>query len=206
MCPFDAGHSGVSVLAGVRAYAVAAVTKGRSERMRWRWWRTAEEMATNFAKRHPPQSDAEFLKECGLPDDPSAEQVALAVRRSVASYGMVGAAHIRADHRMPGELEELSGWDSLDFVAWVIELERELGDVRIERVSFDRIPTPFSVRDLTRVVYEWCQRGRTQESVGYVPRAAFGPTVASARPAGTRSRSRSPARPRAPGPRTGAAG
>src|SRR5437879_4562457 len=95
---------------------------------RLRWWRMADEMAADFARLHPPQSDAEFLAECGLAAAPAA---ALAVRRSVASYGMVAADHIRPDHTYPGALEELSGWESLDFVAWIMELERELGGVRV---------------------------------------------------------------------------
>lgn len=119
--------------------------------MRLRWWRMADEMAADFARQHPPQSDAEFLAECGLPVNASA--TALAVRRSVASYGMVAAEHIRSGDSYPGTLESLSGWDSLDFLGWVIELERELGGARVELSWFDGLPSPFAVRDLAVAVH-----------------------------------------------------
>src|SRR5690606_40144572 len=111
----------------------------------------ADEMAADFARKHPAQSDAEFVAECGLAHNQAA---ALAVRRSVASYGLVAADHIRPDHDYPGALLELSGWDSLDFLAWIIELEREMGPgTRVERSWFHRLPSPFTVRDLAWAVH-----------------------------------------------------
>ncbi len=69
---------------------------------RLRWWRTADEMAADFASQHLAQSEDEFVAECGLADAPV---VALAVRRAVAAYGMVAADHIRAGHGYPGALQ-----------------------------------------------------------------------------------------------------
>ncbi len=120
--------------------------------MQVRWWRNAEEKASDFALRFPPQSDAVFLDECGLPADAESTSIALAVRRSVASYGAVTADCVRADHSYPGDLELLSGWDSLDFVGWVLELEREL-QVPVDGDWFRSLTHPFSVRDLARLVH-----------------------------------------------------
>jgi hypothetical protein len=120
--------------------------------MTLRWWRTADEMASDFARQFPARSDAEFLADCALPNDPNAERAALAVRRSVAIYGAVPPVHIYANHSYPGELESLSGWDSIDFVGWILELERELG-VDVDAKWFEKLPATFSVRDLAQIVY-----------------------------------------------------
>jgi hypothetical protein len=117
-----------------------------------RWWQTADEMAVLFAQRFPAQTDADFLAECKLGDNRGAVRIALAVRRSVARYGMVSPEHIRAGHSYPGELESLSGWDSLDFLAWLFELEREL-DQKINFEFVRHLRFPFTVRDLAQTVY-----------------------------------------------------
>jgi len=113
-------------------------------------------MAGDFARQRAPQSDTEFVVECQLPEDAEATRVALAVRRSVAKYGMIEASFIRAVDRYPDELIGLSGWDSIDFLGWIFELEHELGE-RVSSKWFDGLPDSFSVRDLARCVY----RGRT---------------------------------------------
>ena len=136
---------------------------------RLRWWRMADEMAADFATKYPAQSDAEFLAECGLADAPVA---ALAVRRSVATYGMVAPDHIRSGHGCPGALMELSGWDSLDFLEWVFELERELGPgARVERSWFDGLSSPVTVRDLAWAVHRRWPPGQPQDTEpGATPR------------------------------------
>src|SRR3954454_17356062 len=112
-----------------------------------RWWRTADEMAADFARTRSPQADADFLAECELPDDAEANRSAIAVRRSVAKYGMIDPTFIRATDRYPEELMALSGWDSIDCRGGVIELDDDLGEpVRSE--WFDGLPESFSVRDL----------------------------------------------------------
>jgi hypothetical protein len=120
--------------------------------MALRWWRTAEEMAAEFARQFPEHSDAEFLADCGLPNEPDAQRAALAVRRSVAAYGAVPPNNIYASHSYPRELPALSGWDSLDFVGWILELEEELG-IPVNEAWFKKLPTEFSVRDLAHTVY-----------------------------------------------------
>ncbi len=84
--------------------------------MKWRWWRTAEEMAADFAASRKSQHDSNFISECGLPDTPLASRVTLAVRRSVANYGLVDSKYVRADDVYPDQLIELSGWESIDLV------------------------------------------------------------------------------------------
>ncbi len=80
--------------------------------MKWRRWRTPREIAADFAKDRNEQSDQEFLAGCGLPDTREAMRIALAVRRSVASYGMVAVKelawavykyHTVAQHGPPAE-------------------------------------------------------------------------------------------------------
>ncbi len=121
--------------------------------MRWRWWPTANEQAAVFAKSRKPVSDQDFLTDCGLSDDSNAWHVALAVRRSVASYGMVDSAYILAADRYPGELEALSGWDSLDFLGWILELENELCTPVSNSLTTSL--REFSVKDLVNVVRQY---------------------------------------------------
>ncbi len=128
--------------------------------MLWCWWKTAAEMAEDFARKREPYPDDDFVRDCELPDTPEAQRVCLAVRRSVASYGMVDPLFIRASDRFPEDLRELSGWDSIDLLAWVFELERELGKKPIvTRAVLDDIGVTFTVRDLVWEVYrsheEW---------------------------------------------------
>ena len=123
--------------------------------MKWRPWRTAQEKADEFAADRGLQSDEQFLTACGLPGTPEATRIALAVRRSVASYGIVAAEYIRAEDRYPDELSDLSGWDSIDFLAWLFELERELGGEKISRKAFDGLRYTFSVKDLVLAVYRY---------------------------------------------------
>jgi acyl carrier protein len=124
--------------------------------MKWRWWRTADEMAADFAADRMPEPDEQFIAACDLPDTPDAVRVALAVRRSVANYGMIASEFIRATDGYPEELVELSGWDSIDFLAWVFELERELG-MSVSREAFKDIRQPFTVKDLVLATYRFAQ-------------------------------------------------
>jgi len=129
--------------------------------MRWRWWRTADEMANDFLALRDPESDESFIASCELPDDPLALETAIAVRRSVANYGMVAAEYIVDTDRYPDELMKLSGWDSLDFVAWIFELEKELNEPMLMDTHYE-LRTPFSVKDLVWIVYRY--RLRTRET------------------------------------------
>ncbi len=125
--------------------------------MKWRLWRTANEMAADFAANRSPESDANYIADCGLPATPIAQRVALAVRRSVASYGMIDSQFIRASDRYPDQLIDLSGWDSLDFLGWLFELEREL-DLPVPLDVFEYIRDPFSVADLVQAVLAFLEQ------------------------------------------------
>ena len=123
--------------------------------MKWRWWRTADEKAADFVADREPQNDEQFCMECGLPTSTDAIRMALAVRRSVASYGSVAAEFVRADDRYPEELGRLSEWDSLDILAWILELERELGGEKISSTAFEDLRPPFAVKDLVWMLYSY---------------------------------------------------
>ena len=112
--------------------------------MSWRWWRTADEMAASLAADRTPEPDEQFVAACDPPDTPEAIRVALAVRRSVANYGMIEPKFIRAADSYPDELVELSGWDSVDFLPWIFELEREL-DMPMTLEAFKDIRQLFTV-------------------------------------------------------------
>jgi acyl carrier protein len=127
----------------------------------WRWRKTAEEMASAFAATRAPQTDEEFIRECGLADDAEAAALALAVRRSVASYGMVDSQLIRATDRYTEELSALSGWDSPDLLSWWCDLEQELGRrVPAEEVFRDINFRGCSVREMVRALCDGQRLGR----------------------------------------------
>jgi hypothetical protein len=127
----------------------------------WRWWKTADEKASAFAATRASQTDEEFVRDCGLADDAEAAALALAVRRSVARYGMVDSKAIRASDRYPEELSALSNWDSLEMLGWFFELEKQLGrKVRGREAFGDSNPRQgFSVRDLVRALCDWDRLG-----------------------------------------------
>ena len=81
-----------------------------------------------FRRGRQRQTDDEFWLQCGLPDTPRAKQIALAVRRAVANVGLVDSQFIQPEDRHPGTLEVLPIWDSMDWVAFQMELERELAE------------------------------------------------------------------------------
>ena len=111
-------------------------------------------MAPNFVDGRSPQPDEEFISDCGLPNNPEAARIALAVRRSIAGHGM-NPGYVRASDRYPGRLEALSGWDSPDLVELLLELERELGyDIPAEEVFQGVDFGAFSVRDLVDAAYQ----------------------------------------------------
>jgi hypothetical protein len=80
-----------------------------------------------FCKDRSRQSDDQFLEACELPPDPEAARVALAVRRAVANIGKVDPEFICADDEYPDQLGLLPVWDSMDWTAFTIELENQLG-------------------------------------------------------------------------------
>lgn len=122
--------------------------------MKWRWWRTAAEMSAAFVETRSAAADEEFIANCDLPNTQLARETALCVRRSVAAYGVVAPEFIATTDRYPDDLKDLAGWDSLDFLAWVFELERELEE-SIPRAAYADLRIPFSVKDLVHIVYDY---------------------------------------------------
>ena len=119
--------------------------------MKWRWWRKADELAADFTRNRTRLSDMDFVSACHIGDDSAICKVAIAVRRSVANYGMVDADFIYPSDRYPGQLNALSGWDSLDLFGWLLELEQELGEP-VSNSMFRNLKRSFSVADLVDLV------------------------------------------------------
>ena len=90
-------------------------------------FRSSEQKVAFFCKDREPQSDDQFLAECGLPADPEATRATLAVRHAVANLGLVPPEFIRADDVYPDQLGMLPFWDSIDMMAYIWELEEQLG-------------------------------------------------------------------------------
>jgi hypothetical protein len=121
-----------------------------------RFFKTAGQKVADFRHGRSRQPDEAFLAECGLPDTPGARRVALAVRRAVANVGLVDSQFIRVDDDWPGSLELLPLWDSMDWLAFFLELEEELGeDPRYVEETLGCLPIPrhVTVGELALSVY-----------------------------------------------------
>lgn len=100
--------------------------------------RRATELAASRWRERPTLGDDEFVKACGLPDEPLMIEVALAARRVIAELGTVPAGTIRPDDSFARDLVQLPYWDSLEWMGLVIGIEAELGDrVNITELCFD---------------------------------------------------------------------
>jgi acyl carrier protein len=93
-------------------------------------FKTAHMKVAEFRAGRTRQPDDQFVADCGLAPRSEAARVALAVRRAVASIGLIDPLYIRAGDAYPDQLGVLPLWDSMDWVALVMELEQEL-DTRI---------------------------------------------------------------------------
>src|SRR5206468_3996789 len=91
-----------------------------------------------FCEGRSPEPDERFVAECGPPTDAEAARVAVAVRRAVANIGSVDPAFIRAADLYPDQLGVLPLWDSMDWLAFFMELEKELGT----RISEQEVAQP----------------------------------------------------------------
>lgn len=61
---------------------------------------------------------------------------------------------VRADDRYPEQLAMLSGWDSIDFFAWVLELDKELKLI-VPKETWKLLKGPgFSVRELIHAILQ----------------------------------------------------
>src|SRR4051794_25672586 len=92
-----------------------------------RWGTRARYMARPEASVRPPQTDAEFVAECRMPDVPLAAPFALEVRREVARRARVAPELVWASDRLPEDLGDLFNRESLDTAEFVMELEGQFG-------------------------------------------------------------------------------
>ena len=88
--------------------------------------RRARERAATWAAR-PFLADEQFLARCEVPDDPFAIVAALSARRAVAALATVPPATIHPDDSFSQDLSKLPYWDSLDWLGFVLEVEKQSG-------------------------------------------------------------------------------
>jgi hypothetical protein len=120
----------------------------------WRIFKTAHVKVAEFRKGRTRQADEQFVADCGLPAEAEAARVALAVRRAVASVGLIDPQFIRADDVYPDQLGVLPLWDSMDWAAFTMELERELGTAISDRGTGEIfIASRVSVKEMVEGVY-----------------------------------------------------
>jgi hypothetical protein len=91
------------------------------------WFKPARFKVAEFCEGRSRQSHDDFAGDCGLKADPDAAVVAIAVRRVIGELGLVNPEYIRADDAFPYDLGVLPLWDSMDWVAFALALEEELG-------------------------------------------------------------------------------
>lgn len=120
-----------------------------------RFFASKAERVEGFRKGRAPQTDPAYVAALGMADDTQASEVALAVRRAVAKIGDVDPLYVYADDGMQ-ELSLLPVWDSMDWVALIMELEDQI-DIRIsdndaEKLTPVRYEDEFSVPDFTHRV------------------------------------------------------
>jgi acyl carrier protein len=87
----------------------------------------AHRKAAAFRERYLPQSDEQFVLGCGLAPGSGEASRALAIRRAMGTCGSIEPELIHHDHRWPEDLGTLGFWDSIDYLGFVLEVERELG-------------------------------------------------------------------------------
>jgi acyl carrier protein len=85
----------------------------------------------------------------------------LAVRRTVASIGLIDPQFIFATDMYPDQLAKLPLWDSMEWVEFFLELEQELGTI-IPDQEWTQLfnPSRFSVKQLVTSFYEFV-RGKS---------------------------------------------
>jgi hypothetical protein len=121
----------------------------------WRSFRVfkpAHCKVSDFRKGRTRQPDDEFLSECGVVPGTEASRVTLAVRRAVAGIGLVDPLFVRAEDSYPGTLELLPLWDSMDWVAFTMQLEEELGQ-RLPEPEKILVANQVSVKQMAADVY-----------------------------------------------------
>src|SRR3954469_1805047 len=105
----------IAPLAAVVLFGVAWIALHR---------RKLRDAASVWATR-TPMPDADFLRACEVPDEPFAVRAALSARRAIAALATVPAETIRPDDSFLDDLRRLPFWDSLDWLSFVFEVEKQ---------------------------------------------------------------------------------
>ena len=117
-----------------------------------RMFKTAHCKVHDFREGRPRQPDHEFLADCGVEPGTEMARIALAVRRAVAGIGLVDPLFVRAVDSYPGTLELLPLWDSMDWAAFTMQLEEELGQ-RLPDPEKILVASQVSVKQMATDVY-----------------------------------------------------
>jgi hypothetical protein len=130
-----------------------------------RVFKTAHCKVEDFRKGRTRQPDDEFLADCGVGPGTETARIALAVRRAVAGIGLVDPLFVRAVDSYPGTLELLPLWDSMDWAAFTMMLEEELGQ-RLPEPEKILVANQVSVKQMAVDVYRIInsQGGAEQET------------------------------------------
>lgn len=126
--------------------------------------KTSEQKVAGFCQNRTRQSDAQFLSDCRLSADPDVVRAALVVRRTIAKLGHIDPEFIRAEDIYPDQLGTLPMWDSIDWMAFFLELEEEL-DICINDEATAVFFEPYrssgiSVREMVSRVWAIISRDR----------------------------------------------
>ena len=122
--------------------------------MRLKLFRRPHQKVDAFCEGRRRQSDAEFVRDCGMDGNEAGARVAVAVRRAVARVGLVDPAFVFAPDRYPHDLGALPLWDSMDWVDLIMRLEDELGVAIPDRVAERLIDVRgFTIRQFVEGVY-----------------------------------------------------
>jgi hypothetical protein len=88
--------------------------------------RKLREAALNWSGRRL-LPDAEFLRACEVPEEPFPVQAALSARRAIASLATVPSETIYPEDSFFNDLRRLPFCDSLDWLGFVLEVEKQSG-------------------------------------------------------------------------------
>ncbi len=87
----------------------------------------ASRKAERFQRSRSPQDDASFVRACGYEAGSPEASLALTIRRVIGECGCVDPGLIRAEDRWPEDLGGLSFWDSIDYIHFLLSIERTVG-------------------------------------------------------------------------------
>ena len=114
-----------------------------------------EEQIARFCAGRSLQTDERFLLDSNLPANAATARIAIAVRRAVANIGTVDPQYIRPGDAYPDQLAVLPLWDSMDWFAFRMELEEQLGacfsDEEFDRL-FDTTRASVTVKEMVEGV------------------------------------------------------